>query len=168
MNRFNVVRYTAFAIEMLLCYILQSTPGLQLELFGGSPVLLVPLALSISVFEDDVPAVIFGLICGLMADSGYSGPMGYYSICLCILCFITSVLMENYIRTNLLSAFIIGTISVPLIIFLQFVLFYIAMGYSSVWEYFISHILSRMIFTWAFVPVFYGLNRFIAAKTKES
>lgn len=167
MNKFNIVKYTAFSIEMLLCYIIQSTPGLSLELFGGKPVLLIPLALSIAVFEDEIPAIIFGLICGLMADNGFSGFMGFYAICLSVLCFIVSVLMENYIRTNLLTAFIIGCISVPVIIFLQFVFFYILRGYDNIWQYFLAHYLPRIIYTLAFVPVFYGINRYIAAKTAQ-
>lgn len=167
MNRYNFVKYSAFTIEMLLCYIIQSTPGLCIPLFGGKPILLIPLALSIAVFEDEIPAIIFGLLCGLLADSGYSGAMGFYAICLSVLCFIASILMENYIRTNLLTTFIIGSIAVPVIIILQFLLFYVAMGYGSAWEYFLSHYLSRIIYTWVFVPVFYGMNRFIAAKTAE-
>lgn len=168
MNRFNIVRYTAFSIEILIFYIIQCTPGLSLEVFGGRPVLLLPLAMTIAVFEGEIPAIIFGVVCGLMIDAGYSGPVGFYAVTMSVLCFIVSVLMENYIRTNLLTAFIIGTIAVPVIIFLQFLLFYVLMGYDDVWGYFLSHYVSRIIYTWAFVPVFYGINRFIAAKTIQN
>ncbi|MBR2176420.1 MAG: rod shape-determining protein MreD [Clostridia bacterium] len=165
MNRFNIVRYTAFSLEILICSVIQSVPGLSPEVFGGRPVLLLPLAVSIAIFEGEVPAIVFGVISGLLADAGYSGPMGYYSIMLAVLCFIVSVLMENYIKTNLLTAMLIGTISIPVIIFVQFLLFYVSMGYGDVWVYFAAHYISRIIYTWAFVPVFYGINRFIAART---
>ena len=167
MSKFSkFIRYMAFLLEVLLCYVVQSTPGLSLEVFGGRPILLVPLALTIAVFEEEIPAITFGVICGLMADSGYSGPVGYYAIMLAVLCYIVSILMENYIHTNLRTTMIIATLSIPIIIFMQFVLFYVAMGYGNVWEYFLSHYVSRMVYTWAFVPLFYAVNRFIAAKTK--
>lgn len=168
MNRYNIVKYSAFLIEMLLCYIIESTPGLCIPVFGGKPILLIPLALSIAVFEEEIPAIIIGLLSGLLADSGYSGAMGFYAICLSVLCYIASLLMGNYIKTNLLTTLIIGSIAVPLIITLQFLLFYVLMGYGSELEYFLSHYLSRIIYTWVFVPVFYGINRFIAAKTAGS
>ncbi len=165
MNRYNVVKYTAFSLEILLSYIIQSTPGLTLEVFGGRPVLMLPIAMTVAIFEGEIPAIVFGVICGLMADSGYSGPMGYYAIMLAILCYIVSILMENYIRTNLLTAVLIGAVSIPVIIVVQFLLFYVAMGYGYAWEYFAAHYISRIIYTFAFVPVYYGINRFIAART---
>lgn len=165
MNRSGFVRYTAFSLEILICYIFQTLPWMTLEVFGGRPVLLLPLAMSIALFEGEIPAIVFGVICGLMTDSGYSGAMGYNAIMLAILCYASSILMENYIRTNLLTAMIIGTIAMPLIIFGQFLLFYVAAGYDNVWGYFTAHYISRIVYTWGFVPVFYGINRFIAVKT---
>ena len=103
MNRYKVIRYLAFFLEILLCYIIQTTPGLTLEVFGGRPVLLIPLALSFAVFEDEIPAIFFGVLCGLLSDSGYGGAVGYYAIMLAVLCYFVSVLMGNYMHTNLLT-----------------------------------------------------------------
>ena len=126
---------------------------------------MIPIALTIAIFEGEVPAIIFGIICGLLADTGYNGPMGFYAIMLMILCYTVSVLMANYIHTNLLTIMIISTLSIPLIIAGQFLMFYIAAGYQNAGEYFTAHYISRIVYTWAFVPVVYGINRFIAART---
>lgn len=165
MNRFNFVKYTAFSLEILICYILQSNSSLTLEVFGGRPVLMIPAALTIAIFEGEIPAIVFGVICGLLADLGYSGPMGFYAIMLMILCYTVSILMENYIRTNLLTAVLAGAVSIPVIIILQFILYYVFMGYGDAVEYFLAHYLSRIIYTFAMVPVFYWINRFISRKT---
>ena len=101
----------------------------------------------------------------MLSDTGYSGPVGYYAIALAILCYTVSVLMANYIHTNLLTIMIISTLSIPLIIAGQFLMFYIAAGYQNAGEYFTAHYISRIVYTWAFVPVVYGINRFIAART---
>ena len=167
MNRFNIVKYTAFSLEILLCFILQSIPAFTLEIFGGRPVLMLPIALTIAIFEGEIPSITFGVAAGLLADSGYSGPVGYYAIMLAISCYVISILMENYIRTNLLTAVIIGIVSIPVIIVGQFFFFYVLMGYGNELNYFLSHYLSRIIYTFAFIPVFYGINRFIASKTTQ-
>ncbi len=165
MNRFRAIRYLAFFLEIILCYIIQTTPGMTLEVFGGRPVLLIPLALTFSVFESEIPAIFLGVLCGLLSDSGYSGPVGYYAIMLAVLCYIVSILMGNYIHTNLLTTMIIGALSIPAIIAGQFLLFYIAAGYGDALQYFTAHYISRIIYTFAFLPVMYGINRFLAAKT---
>ncbi len=165
MNRYRVLRYLAFFLEIILCYIIQTTPGLTLEVFGGRPVPLIPLAIAFAAFEEEIPAIFFGVICGLLSDSGYSGPVGYYAITLAVLCYTVSVLMANYIHTNLLTVMIISTLSIPLIIAGQFLMFYIAAGYQNAVEYFTAHYISRIIYTWAFVPVVFWINRFIAART---
>lgn len=167
MDRFRVVKYTAYALEILIMYIIQSTPNLMLEVFGGRPVLLVPVAITIAVFEREIPAVVLGVICGLITDMGYSGAVGYYGIMLAITCFAVSNLMANYIRTNLLTVMIVSTISIPIIIFLQFVFYYVFVGYTDIWGFFVKHYISRIIYTWAFTPVFYAFNRFIALRTSD-
>lgn len=167
MDRFRVVRYTAYILEILIIYIVQSTPGFIPDVFGGKPVMLVPVAITVAIFERGIPAVVFGAVCGLMTDFGYSGAVGYYGIMLAILCFIVSNLMENYIRTNLLTTMLIATISIPIIIFVQFLFYYVFAGYNDIWGFFVKHYISRIIYTWAFTPVFYGLNRFIAVRATE-
>ncbi len=165
MNGFKAVRYITFLLEIILCYIVQTIPDMTLEVFGGRPVLLISLALSIAVFEEEIPSIFFGVLCGLLSDVNYSGPVGYYAIMLAVLGYIVSTMMRNYIHTNLLTTIIIASLSIPVIIFGQFILFYVAAGYTDVWGYFLRHYLSRIIYTWVFVPVFYGVNRFIAEKT---
>ncbi len=165
MNRYKAVRYLAFFLEIVLCYIIQITPGMMPEVFGGRPVLLLPLALTFSVFEDEIPSIFWGVLCGLLADVNYSGPTGYYAIMLAIVCYSASVLMKNYMHTNLLTIMLIATVVIPVMMAGQFLLFYIAMGYDYIWEYFAAHYIARIIFTWAFVPVMYAVNRFVAEKT---
>lgn len=164
MNHFRVVKYITFSIEILLALIIQSTPYLLPEVFGGKAILLVPLAFSIAVFEEEIPAVIFGAVCGLLIDSGYSGPIGFYAITLAITCYIISFLMANYVRTNLLTAMLTALAAVPVVIFLQFIFYYLLMEYDDAWGFFARHYISRIIYTLAFMPVFYGLNRFIAVR----
>ncbi len=161
MNRFRVVKYIAYAVEAVLVFVLQTTPYLLPEVFGGKGIILLPLAVSIAVFEPDIPAMIFAVVCGFLADCSYSGAVGFYTIMLVIMCFIVSTLTKNYIRTNLLTTMLAAFIGIPLIIFLQFVFYYLLAGYTDGWSFFVRHYIPRIIYTLAFMPVMYGLNSVI-------
>ncbi len=164
MDNFRAVKYIAFSIEILLVFIVQDTPYLLPEVFGGKAVLLVPTALSIAIFEDEIPSVLFGALCGMLIDSGYSGPVGFYAIALSLICYTVSFLMANRIRTNMLTVMIVAFVSIPVLLLLQFVFYYVFADYDHAFEFFVKHYISRIIYTLVFVPVFYKLNKFIAVR----
>lgn len=164
MDKFRIVKYTAYGLEIIIAFIIQTTPYLLPEVFGGKAILLIPLALSVSVFEKEIPSMIFGAVCGLLEDCSYGGTIGFYSISLVVTCYVVSVLTENYIRTNLLTAMLASFFCIPAIISLQFVFYYIFMGYTNISGFFVKHYLSRIFYTLAFMPVFYILNRQITVR----
>lgn len=65
----------------------QETPGLIPELFGARPVLLIPVALSIALFEGERPSMMFGLFSGLLIDFGIGGALGFHALLLAATCF---------------------------------------------------------------------------------
>lgn len=158
MNRFRVVKYMAYSIEIILALVWQSTPYILPEVFGGKAVLLLPLALTVAIFEPEVPAMIFAVVSGLLADCSYGGAIGYYAIMFIIMAFVVSNLNRSVLRTSLFTAMLEAVIAVPVIVFLQFLFYYVFAGYTDAGYFFFSHYLSRMLCTLAFVPVFYGLN----------
>ncbi len=162
MDSLKVVKYISFSVEILLVFIIQNTPFLMPEAFGSKAVLLIPLALSIAAFEEETQAVVFGAVCGLIADCGFGGPIGFYAVVLSVVCYAISFFLGNYMRTNLFTVMMISLLTVPIVIFLQFFFYYILMGYDSMWEFFAAHYISRMVYTIAVTPIFYGINKFIS------
>ena len=53
-KRYKFFRYLAYAIEILLVFIFQTTPQLLPEIGGSKPVLLIPVALTIAFFEEEI------------------------------------------------------------------------------------------------------------------
>ena len=70
MDRYKIIRYFAYTIEILILYMVQETPGLLPEIGGARPVLLIPAAISIAMFESELAGIAFGLLCGLFLDIG--------------------------------------------------------------------------------------------------
>ena len=73
MDRYKIIRYFAYTIEILILYMVQETPGLLPEIGGARPVLLIPAAISIAMFESELAGIAFGLLCGLFLDIGMGG-----------------------------------------------------------------------------------------------
>ncbi|HBT91305.1 MAG TPA: rod shape-determining protein MreD, partial [Ruminococcaceae bacterium] len=65
MSRYRVIRYLGYSIEILVLFVLQETPGLIPEIGGARPVMLIPAAVCIAMFESETPAMAFGLAGGL-------------------------------------------------------------------------------------------------------
>lgn len=166
MNKLRIVKYAAYGAEVFLALIIQGTPYLLPEVFGGKALLLMTAALTIAVFEEEIPSLVFAVICGFLADCSYSGPIGFYAILFSVMCYTLSYMYGNYIQRNLLTAMLAAVIAVPVMFFLQFLFYYIFAGYDDVWVFFARHYFSRIIYTLALVPPFYGLNKLLNKRMK--
>ena len=163
----KILRYSAYAVELLFAFVLQTTPYFLPSMFGEKAVLLIPLAISASVFERDIPAVIFGALCGVFADLSYSGTMGFFGIFLVIISYITSRLMTDYIKTNMISVMTVGTVGVILVLTAHFLFYCVFAGYTGLWTIFSCRYLIRILYTVAFIPLFYLLNKKISLKSQR-
>lgn len=161
-KRYKALRFFAYSIEILIFYIIQGTPKFIPSIFGSKPCMLIPIAITIAVFESEIAAMIFGTVCGILTDIGYGNTIGYFAITLCIICFFIGFFYQNVIVTNLINTSIIGFITVVLVLGFHFVIFHISQGNPNPKEYFISHYISRILYTFALVPLFYYLNKLLS------
>lgn len=161
-RKYTVLRYISYGLEILIFYIIQGVPDLIPQVLGGKPLLLIPVALTIACFENEVPAMAFGVACGAMMDLGVGTHLGFYTIALAIVCFFIGYFAENYFNTKLLIVLFISVIIIPVLISLNFVINYILAGYANSGYYFVHHILATMAYTFVTVPVFYGINRVLS------
>lgn len=156
----SVFRYLAYTIEIILMYILTTTPRLLPQLFGAKPCLLLCCAVTIAIFEREIPSMIFGIVCGVLIDLGYSNAIGVFTIALTLLCFVIGYAANNLIRANFLN-FIICSFLVTASVFMLYFLFeYIFKGYAEPWVYFTGTLISRMAQTFIYSILFYFINRF--------
>lgn len=159
MRDFNrVVRYLAYSLELLVLFMLQEVPGLTPAIFGARPVLLFPAVITIAMFEEELPALAFGVVGGLFCDFGLSGPMGFHALILGVLCFFISLLVRLTLQNNLVTALITGLWSIGLTIFAQWLFLY-HFTYSLSAYALTHHYLPKFFYTMLFVPLLYLLNR---------
>lgn len=154
-------RYLAYSVEIILLIVLQSTPKLMPELFGGKPLLLVPLAIVIASKENQIPSLIFGAVCGILTDAASGGFVGFFAITLTVLCYIESYMFSSYFNAGILTVSITAAITFPILICLYFLIFCVIAGIPDCMALFVHHYISRIIYTFVMTFPLYFINLFV-------
>lgn len=158
-GRLRFFRYAAYIAEILLLYVVSGIPNFLPEIFGVKPIILLPVAITIAVFENEIPAMIFGLICGALCDVGNYDKIGFYTIALTILCFIFGYCARNFFVTNFANSIAIGISTIAILVCLYFLFF--CAGTDDSATHFLKHYLVRIIYTLVFLPLLYWLNKLL-------
>ena len=157
----RIVRSLAYVLELLVLFMLQETPGLLPHIYGARPVLVLPAAAVMAMFEDETRAMAFGVAAGLFCDFGYSGVLGFHALVMGVLCFFVSVLVKAFLPVNPVTAVLTGFLVLGLAFGAQWLFFYY-FRYSSPGYALRMHYLPKYLYTLIFVPLLYLLNRALA------
>ncbi len=157
-------RYLAFGIEILLLWLLQSTPKLLPELLGSKAFLLLAAALSFAACVKPIPAIILGAVCGVLADISADGTVGFFSVAFVLVCYAEASLLGTYLNRNALTSAVLSFGAIVLVIGLYFLFFKVFAGIPDCGTLFVTSYLSRMALTaLAFIPL-YILNNLLTKK----
>ncbi len=160
-GKLKTLRYITYAIEILLLYVVSGIPGLLPSVLGVKPLLLLPVAVTIAVFEKEVPAMLFGLACGVLCDLGFTDKIGFYTISLTLLCFIFGYCSRNFFVTNFANAMAIGGATVAVLLCLHFLIFFSNSDFPNAGAHFLRHYLIKILYTGLFLPPLFFLNRLL-------
>lgn len=161
MKNVRFFKYLAYSLEILVFFILGSTPSLLPQIFGATPCILVALALTIAVFESEIPAMIFGVICGVLTDLGFSNSIGTFTIALTICCFVLGFCANNIVTVNFLNVMITVAVVITALLSLHFLFTFVLKGYDYAGSYFVNHYISRIAQTIICTAILYYVNKFI-------
>lgn len=167
MTRYRAIRWTAYSLELMAVFVLQETPGLLPAIFGTRPLAILPAVLAIAMFEEENPAMLFGLFAGLLMDFGYGSILGFYGLLLAVVCRTVSRMASDLLRTSFLTALLLCAAICAGFALLQWTCFYVLPGYDSVGYALCMHYLPIAAYTFALTPVAYYFNRAIALQIRE-
>lgn len=159
-------RYLAYSLQVILLFVLQDTPKLMPEILGGKPLLLIPLALVISAYENTIPSMIFGAICGAFTDIG-TGGIGFFAVMLTLVCYIESEHFRKFFVPSFVTVMVYSLLSVVLLIGLYFVVFRLFTDLQNAGAVFVAHYISRIIYTSVMVVPLFFLNGFLSRNLKS-
>lgn len=160
-------RYLAYAMEIAVVFALGATPGLLPEIYGAKPVLLLCVALTAAIYEREIPAMVIGIVCGVLIDLGYSNTIGVYTIALTVVCFVVGYAANNLIMATFPNFLIYSLAAVGGLFMLYFLVHFVLAGIEDRWTYFTGHLASRMAQTFIWSIAFYFLNKAIYSILSE-
>ncbi|MCL1904043.1 MAG: hypothetical protein FWF94_06485 [Oscillospiraceae bacterium] len=99
-ERFRIfMRWFFYSVALLLFYMFMAG-----GFFGRwQPVLIIPLAVAVAMREQELPASIFGAVCGLIIDIACGNLFGFSGIWLLPGCLAASLLVSHLIKINFLN-----------------------------------------------------------------
>lgn len=151
-NRPKYIRWAINTVLIFVAVLLQNSGGGLLEIFGARVFLVLPVCVSIAMFEREVPAAVFGAFAGILWDISHASD-GYNSIVLMLICAICSLLISHLMRNNIITAFVLGSGSVA-VYEIIYIVTKIAFAGNPIRQIF-SFYLPSLLLTVIFVPVCY-------------
>jgi rod shape-determining protein MreD len=111
-----ILRWTCYFSILLFFYMLMT---------GGffsrwQPLLIIPLAIAVAMFEREVGSALFGAFCGFMIDTACGNLFGMSSVWLMPLALAASLLVMNLIRQNIINHLWLVTISCIIMAFMEY------------------------------------------------
>ncbi len=166
-DKYKLFRGFAYTLEILVLYVLQETPSLFMAVSGIRPVLIISAAVTIAILENQNIGFGFGAFCGILMDIGSGGLIGFNALFLSVLCYFVGLAAVDYIKTNIITAFICSIISVFLLLSIHFIFFYVFKSYSSAGYAYFKHYLPMMFYAVLPTPILYLLNKALALFGRE-
>lgn len=154
-------RYLGYVILIVVLYVFQGAPMIVPEIFGGRPLLLVPLALCIASCENTVVSIVFGAVCGVLTDISCDGTVGWFAFALTLICCFENFIFSRYFVPSFLTVMIFSFAAVTATILLYYVFFVLFAGVESGGILFVNHYISRTLYTFAVTIPIYFLTVFL-------
>lgn len=107
-KRYRVIKWATLSLLMTVFYVM-----MRAGIFGlWQPVFIIPLCAAVSMHEDELSSCIFALFCGFMIDMASGYVFGFSAIWLMTVSVVSSLLVRNLIRVNLINFCIIAAAAV--------------------------------------------------------
>lgn len=153
-------RWFFYSLALVIFYSIMSC-----GIFGmWQPYLIISLAISVSMREQEFSSSVFGVFCGLMLDISMGTLFGFFAVLLMPCCFFTSLLSRNLIKINFLNH-IFCTAASALFSFSAYYLFNFIIWSTPGMEIVLVRILIPSFFaTVLTAPPIYFLIKLIAGK----
>ncbi|MGN0463541.1 MAG: rod shape-determining protein MreD [Acutalibacteraceae bacterium] len=166
-NKEDYKRGIIFVLLILFTAILQNTNGLFPRIGNASAMLLLPLVISIAMFERDLAGMLFGLFAGFVWDFYSAHIDGYYIIFLTCAGYACSYLISRYMRNNIVTAMVYSSVLSLLCVTLYWLLFVVFNSVEGAWLLYYRVYLVSAAYTVALTPLYYYFVRAIALKFRK-
>lgn len=160
-----MVRLIVTFIELIFCFLLQTSLFSFLRISGVVPNCLLILIITVAYTKGQIPAMITGFFAGMLLDLCFSQTVGFCSILYMIVAFLAGFAHKIYYERDY---FVPGALIFAgefVYSFMYYILFFLLRGKLELHTYFIYTILPRMLYTvlisLLLYPAFHGIHRLL-------
>lgn len=147
-----LLRWGSYTVLLLLAAVLETIPGFM-NLFEIKPLFILPLALAVSVHEDELNAAFFGTACGLVWDWTAARYAGGFALELAAVCLLISLLTRVFLQIGLFNFCLITAGCCLVVCSLDFVFNFIMVGYGHIARRYFFYILPMVFYSAAISPL---------------
>lgn len=163
-TKIKTKRYLVYALIIFLAHILQNTVPIFPEIALVKPILLIPVAVCIAMFEGEIVGAAAGLLAGLLWDTVTVTADGYVALYLMVACAVCGVLLRIFLRNNIVTYFIVCS-GIMFFYLVTYVLFFIsARGIDGAGQMFFRYYIPMGLYSFILTPFWYYLIRAIYRK----
>lgn len=157
------IKWGAYSLILLFAYTLQTIPGL-FAISSIKPVLILPVAVCICLYEGVLSSSIFSMIAGLLWDISSDKLFGFNAIIFILCGMFISLLCIYYLRTKLVNGILFVTVTALLQMGLDYLFYYAFWGYGDPVSILLYQLLPTVVYTIAITPLPFFLVRGIARR----
>ena len=153
------LKYFLMVALLLFLYVLQTTPRL-FAIAGVKPILVVPAAVCIAMFEGDLTGGIMGALAGLLCDLGSFTLFGFNGLIVMACCGAVALLTIYLTQLKLTNALLLGFGTLLLRGLLEYFFYFQMWGYENVHLVFWHETFPTVLYSTLMVaPLFYLVRR---------
>lgn len=161
-----IIRRICLALILLLVSVIQNTDGFFPQLFGVRALLLIPAVVCVAMFERDFHGMLLGLFAGALWDIFASGG-SFNALFLTAVGFLCGTLINTIMRNNVVTAFILSTVSAIIYNIGYWLFHYILGGLDRAAFMLLRYYLPSIAYTVVFVPLIFIIVRSVEKKFSE-
>lgn len=155
-------KWLAYAAEIFVAFIMQFTPGFMPEINGTAPNLLMLCAVSIAIFEGELPGLYYGAAAGLLMDYAGTRVFGFNGLFVAVLCYFVGILIAELMRNNLITSLLLCLGALLILGLLRWLFFYVLWGYPELWYELYGVVFVSVLYSVFLMPVAYLFTKVIA------
>lgn len=159
-KRNSIFRWFIYYIVMFVSYIYMTTVNTGIPM----PLLLIPLSLAVSMFEEPFDSAVTGLVAGMLLDSAEGTLIGLNGIIMLWCCLITSLLFMFVMRRHIVNILMITLIVTVIQGSLHYLFYYSIWGYNDGWNIVLKEFLPVIAMTNIFTVFFYYMVKHLDRK----
>ena len=152
---YKYLKWTLYVAVLLLAFTLQQTKGALPVIAGARPVLLIPFAICVAMYEGDTYGGAFGLITGLLWDFSANRVLGFNAVLLMLAGVACGIIITYLMQNNIFSSLILCGGAVFLLELFDWFFYYLLWGYDKPLLVFFQAYIPTMMYSMLFVPVFH-------------